>query len=334
MIYILHGADDFSRDERLAEIKAGLGPKEALDLNTVTLDGGGLALQDLTNACCAMPFLGQKRLVVVEGLLGRFESPRRGARRLNQPAAGAEKLEKEWGPLRSFLGIIPLTTELVFVDSPLSRSNPIFRGIASLATAQEFPLLRGERLNAWIQAGAQGMGLALGPGVVRLLAILIGGNLRLMREELAKLQAYAAGRPVRQEDVRLLSATAKESSIFSLVDAVIEGQPAKALRLVQQLQEQGEKVPGMLVMLTRQVRTLLLARELMAKGIDQDEMAARLGLANAYAFEKALEQAKRYRSERLRAFYRKLLDADLSIKTGRLDEGLALDLLVAELAGV
>ena len=46
---------------------------------------------------------------------------------------------------------------------------------------------------------------------------------------------------------------------------------------------------------------------------------------------KTLEQADRYSWERLKEVYYKLLEADLSIKTGRFDGELTLNILLAEL---
>ncbi|GAI39824.1 unnamed protein product, partial [marine sediment metagenome] len=57
----------------------------------------------------------------------------------------------------------------------------------------------------------------------------------------------------------------------------------------------------------------------------------RLGITAEFVWRKTLEQASRYSLERLTELYHKLLEADLSIKTGRYDGELALNILVAEL---
>ena len=46
---------------------------------------------------------------------------------------------------------------------------------------------------------------------------------------------------------------------------------------------------------------------------------------------KTLEHANRYPLERLKEVYHKLLEADLSIKTGKYEGELALNILIAEL---
>ena len=54
---------------------------------------------------------------------------------------------------------------------------------------------------------------------------------------------------------------------------------------------------------------------------------SRLGLKSEFPLRKTLEQAQRYPLERLKSVYKRLLEADLSIKTGRYDGRLALNLL-------
>jgi len=56
-----------------------------------------------------------------------------------------------------------------------------------------------------------------------------------------------------------------------------------------------------------------------------------LGLTSEFALRRTLEQADRYSLERLKQVYHKLLEADLSIKTGRYDAELTLNILIAEL---
>ena len=79
MVYVLFGDEDFLLHQELEGIKASLGPDDMAELNTTRLAGQNLSLLELKAVCDAVPFLASNRLVIVEGLLKRFE-PRRGAR--------------------------------------------------------------------------------------------------------------------------------------------------------------------------------------------------------------------------------------------------------------
>ena len=61
------------------------------------------------------------------------------------------------------------------------------------------------------------------------------------------------------------------------------------------------------------------------------EIQNRLGLKSEFAVRRTLEQASRYSLRRLKEIYHRLLEADLSIKTGKYDGELALNILIAEL---
>ena len=61
------------------------------------------------------------------------------------------------------------------------------------------------------------------------------------------------------------------------------------------------------------------------------EIQNKLGLTSDFALRKTLERADRYPLARLKEVYHKLLEADLSIKTGKYEGELALNILFAEL---
>ena len=73
MLHILFGANDFSLREEMKKIRDGLGDGDLLASNTTVFEGRQLKLNQLIDACSAMPFLGSHRLIIVEGLLGLGE---------------------------------------------------------------------------------------------------------------------------------------------------------------------------------------------------------------------------------------------------------------------
>src|SRR5919109_1457031 len=77
MYYILHGEDELTRSEAVDKLRAKMGDPQFADLNTAQFDGRKITLGELQHACDSVPFLTDKRLVIVEGMLARVE-PRRG----------------------------------------------------------------------------------------------------------------------------------------------------------------------------------------------------------------------------------------------------------------
>ena len=73
MLYLLYGLDDFSIKEALKEIKKELGDASLLEANTNILDGQKISPGEMNTVAGAAPFLAEKRLVIVNSLLGRFQ---------------------------------------------------------------------------------------------------------------------------------------------------------------------------------------------------------------------------------------------------------------------
>ena len=328
MLYILYGQDDFSLNQAVKEIKAGLGDWEMVATSTTNLDGQHLTLSELRNKCGAAPFLSSHRLVIVDGLLGRFEVKQ------SRPRSGKGKSGNglgEWEDLSSYIEQMPETTVLVLVDEEVQGQNPLLKKLLPLAEVRTFPLLRGRDLKDWIRGRVKAEGGDITPQAVNLLAELIGGDLWAMDGEIQKLLLYSQERPIGEDDVRQLVSHVQEANIFALVDAVAERQSELAQRILHWLYDEGVAPTYILGMITRQFRLIALARDL-GKGLSRQQIQDRLGLKNSYAVDKTLGQAKLYDFEGVKRSYDKLLETDLAIKTGKYSDKLALELLVAELA--
>jgi DNA polymerase-3 subunit delta len=81
LLHILIGEDDFSIHQALDTIKKSLGDPASLMPNTMVLEGDKVTPEQLRAACETVPFLADKRLVVVDGLLERFEPKGRGSKK-------------------------------------------------------------------------------------------------------------------------------------------------------------------------------------------------------------------------------------------------------------
>ena len=327
-VFILHG-DAFLVSESLADLRSQVGHPDVLDGNTHKLSGDSITLEQVQAMCNAVPFLAEKRMVVVEGLLGSFE--RRDTRRRAGGRTPANRLAK-WEGLQSYLDEVPPTTMLTFVDDALRANNPLLTRIAAKAEVRKFNVPRGEELARWTRNRAEAKGAKITAGALRLLGQYVGGNLRVLDVEIEKLSLYAMGEPINEGHVNRLVPQVREASIFAAVDAIVLGRPSVAMRLLRKLRDDGAGLPYLQAMIARQLRLVTLAKDLLERGVPTSEMGPRLELRADFAVRKTVDQAKRFSWARLKALYARLLDMDLAIKQGRQDEDLALELLVAEAA--
>jgi len=324
LLYILYGADDFSLRGRVNELKKGWGDEESLAINTTQFEAAKLTPDQLIGACDSPPFLGENRLVIVDGLLGRFE------RREGTSAKSKSLKSDEWQALVDYAARIPPSTQLVLLDGPIAKNNPLLKKLAPNAKIQEFPLPKGAKLQQWVQSRVAEYGVNISPRAAKLLVESVGENLWALANELEKLSLYAIGRRIEEEDVKQLTSYTRDTNVFAMVDAIVERRAPAAMQTLHQLLDDGMAPPYLLVMITRQLRLMVQAKDLIAQKVPVTGMTEELGLSPYYPIDRLLKQAKGYSMPRLVEVYRKLLETDISIKTGKWKGDLALELLIAE----
>ncbi len=345
MITLIHGPAELVRAEALAEIAATVAPDpELADLNTARLDGRVVTLAELQNACDTLPFLAERRLVVVGGLLARLAGQGRGrAKQADAPApeveegieAAPEVVKGQAKAFLAYLDHVPESAVLVLLEEDIASGQGL-RRLQELARAGRARIITAEKprkndLPDWIRARARRRRVSLEPAAIADLADCVGDDLRQLAQELIKLADYAPGRTVTRGDVRKLVAATRAASVFELVDALGLGEGSSAARLMQHaLDIDGEQPLRLLGMIARQYRLLIQVKALQAQGVRPPEIARTLNLGE-WAVPRFQTQANRHSFPRLERAMARILAADEAIKTGKLGDREAMDVVLAEL---
>jgi DNA polymerase III subunit delta len=334
LLYILWGEDQFSLEETLQQIKNQLGDPSFLITNTNLLEGPKLTTNELKLIGEAVPFLAEKRLVIVKGLLSRFEAKDR-AGKPKKSAEGSGKKDDSQLFTECILGL-PQSTVLVLIDilemkKNVLQNNPLYKGIAEKADIKMFPTLRGVKLSQWIQSRAAQQNASISRQATNILMELIGGDLHAMTNEISKLAAYTGSRQIEEKDVRLVVAAAQEADIFAMVDFIMDRQSGPAEQILLKLLQNGTAPAQILALIARQIQMLIQIKELKSQKRPSAEIQSRLGIGFGFIWDKVSGRAEKYTPERLKDIYLSLLETDLSIKTGRFEGDLALNVLVASL---
>ena len=327
-VHLIYG-DSFLATEALNEHRAKVGPPDLLEANSHMPVVDQMTLEGLKSICNAVPFLAQSRLVVVEGLLSSCE---RKGRTEKADRLRIRRIMKKWDGLREYLNEMPTTTLLVFLDGSLTNNNPMLIRLRPLARIQKCAIPPKEELSRWIRDRAQMKGARISAGGLQLLAQYIGSNLWVLDSELEKLALYAVNRVIEEEDVKMLVWQVREASIFPAVDAILKGEPSLALQTIHRLRAEGANFSYILSMITRQLRLTTLAKDILDQGVPSADVGSRLRIKSKFVIGKTLAQARKFQWARLIFLYQRLLKTDLEVKEGRLEEDLALDLFIAEVA--
>jgi DNA polymerase-3 subunit delta len=313
MFYIFHGDDEHSKRKYLAQLQEKLGDAAMADLNTSRLSSDSLSFSELRHICDSVPFLSERRVVIVDDLLSR------------EPVYADDLLE--------YVVRIPETTRLVFLESKRLPSNHPMVLLANQDKSgyvKLFSRLEGRELALWIQKHVADAGGSISPKAAHLLSINVGSNLALMENELEKLLLYKNHEEIGADDVSMLCPYVAEASIFDLVDALGSRHRRTAAEMLHKKLEEGSDPSYLFSMIVRQYRLLIQVKELASAGHGPAEIAGALKI-HGFVAGKLVHQSRNYESSQLDAIYAHLLETDIGVKTGKTDMITSLDLLVAGL---
>jgi DNA polymerase III subunit delta len=338
MFILLHGSDAFSAGEELDRLRAAGG----YDHNQAIFDGADSDLPTIRNTADTLPFLSERRLVVVRGLPkrrravgGGGESESETEDRSTRPApakkspAGGSDARMFVEGLAEYAARLPESTDLVvLVDEPLDPEHPLMQAARTYGRAQSFAEPKGTRLEAWLTERTHARGAQLASGVARQLVEAVGENPRLLAGEIEKLATYVGpGGTIRAEDVHALTPSIRELRAFDLTDALLRRDRPGALAVLHELLDQGSAALQLVGLVAYQTRTLLQVKSLADRGLRPTQIAQAAGIA-PFVAEKSLATVRRFSSSELEAAHRALLDVDIALKRSRITPEMALDLLV------
>jgi DNA polymerase-3 subunit delta len=346
-VYILHGEDEYALAQDLANMESRFGDPAIKEANTTRLDGRTFNQEDLLTAVGPMPFLAERRIVILEEYVKKLETP--ASKPGDRTKESSQKLKDDRRQFLSKLEKVPSTTGLVLVEHRLLPDEGDGRSRYThwlLKWAQEFPErtyvkafpLQGNKMVKWIMDRAAGVGGQFSPQAAAKLVELVGDDTRLADQEIAKLLDYVDfARPVQPADVVLLTVDSSQAKIFAMVDALGARNGQGAVAVLERLLEQVEH-GYIFSMVVRQFRFLLLVREILDSGGGKNEISEQLRflqrgnrLVPDWMAGKLINQAKRFTLNELEHVYQRLLDIDEDLKCGLTTVDLALEIFVSEI---
>lgn len=337
MIYLFHGPDQFGLSEAVATLKRKLVAADPFaELNLSELDGRRLSVADLQSVADALPFMGDRRLVIVTGLVARCNP---------QGGEGGSRAALVDG-LKSYLPRMVPSTRLLLVDETVHGNNPILKWADAYRSAQPVPdeaiLIRAfqappvQQLPRWLAARASAKSGAIQPAAAQALADALDHegtvDLRLADNELEKLLVYAGEAPVTADDVARLVTPVSAEKVFALMDALADRNAATAATLLTTFLDNGEAPLRLMAMIVRTFRQLTAARAHLDAGTPPGELASLLAVP-PFVAKKLTQQSRRFSLPFLTGALKQLLKYETAIKTGRMDAVVALDLFVAGVCG-
>ena len=244
-------------------------------------------------------------------------------------ADGVERWrDRQLEPVLAALKDLPsdLTLVLICRDKPAAKLLKAVK--AARGEVHEFEAPKAREMPRTLVAEAQRLGFRLDSAAARLLVERMGANPLRLRNELERLALWAGAEgEVGVGDLEEMVADTSEAAVWSLSDALIEGNAAAALRIGERLIGQGENVTGLIYGLASRLRGACAAAAQLEEGIPPKQVESSLKM-HPYAAKKLVARLRDADLRSLRAATETLADLELWCRGGA-DYGDELALTIA-----
>lgn len=295
-VYLFYGDDRYSLNQKLKFWQNEFVKKYG-ENSLEIIDGARLDADNFATNLESLPFLSDKRLVLVKDFLD----------------LGKEDKQKQ---IASAIENTPDFCLLIFQENEVpKKTNPIYKKISKIGTLQEFKTLSPSEITKWITDKAKKENIKISFFTANYLTQQCGPELWTISNELDKLALFSNGQEITKEMIDDICIPSLTSSIFKLTDEVAQKNAKASLRTFRILKDSGQELNGIFFMLVRHFRILTQVEELVRKGESAAEITKKLK-QHPFVIQKTSTQARNFNSEKLVEIYEEMLAIDKGVKTG------------------
>jgi DNA polymerase-3 subunit delta len=259
-LYLIAGTDGAKIDATRARLRARAereGGDAALE---VFEPGEGRGMPDheaLLAAIPAMSLIDSRRYLLADGV------ERWRERQLDAVAAALAELPPD------------LTLVLISRAKAPAKLERAVKGADG--EIHEFEAPKAREMPRALVAEAQRLGFRLEPAAARMLVERMGANPVRLHTELERLALWAGeGGEVGAADLAEMVADTSEAAVWSLSDALLEGDASTALRIGERLIDQGENVTGLIYGIASRLRGACAAAAQLEEGVAPKQVESSL----------------------------------------------------------
>lgn len=312
-LFLLYGEEDFFIDLAVNSIRKKYIEKgfEQMDLSKLDFGGKALSVDKIIENIELPAWSSKKR--VVEVINFEFDK---------------DSTEK----IPSVLPGIPAGTVLLFVTSTFDkRKKKLLDSFVKNGIVCEVKHLDDTVLSKFIRSGVNKYGLSIEPDAVESIISRYDKSMRRIDSAVKRISMYCSATDTKNIDLDVVEDLCEpdvHARVFDIMDAVGEGDAAKAIVLLDNLIKLKEPLPKIRFMMARHFRELICARELNNK----NEMISRMGIRSFNA-DKLLRQSRNFSMDRLINLYNLCFKNDYDLKHGTVDERASLESFIVLASG-
>lgn len=314
-VYLFYGEENYLKNYYEDKLKTSIIDESFTMMNLDEFEGKNLNVQSIIDSANTSPFLSERRLTLVKS-----------------SALFITGKKDETDKIANFIGDIPSTTIIIFIEQNVDKRNKLYKAINKFGSTIEFKTPKEAEITKWVIDLFAKNNMLISKACATKFIQTVPYNMDTMVLEINKLVNYkGSNNEITEKDIEFICTKSLDTKIFELVKAVGEKNLEKALDIYNNLIIMKEQPLMILAMVTRQFRLILRCKALSSKGASVNEIASTLEL-RSFVVSECLKQGKNFKYDALLKALNECLEMDISIKTGKLNDKLAVEIFIIKYA--
>ena len=309
-VYLFTGEETFVMNSALNKLIAAVVDEDLKAVNLVRLPENASG-EEIASAAETVPFMAQKRMVIVENSAFLQKGSPEGEERLEEYLSKPEP-----------------NTVLVFLSPLADKRKRIYKALSKHAVV-EFDTLSDAELSAWCVKEIKARGLEISVSDAAFLCEYTDPSPAAMVNEIDKLAAFCTEKKVTKDDIYAIVTPCSDYNMFRMTDALSAGDAKNALKMLDGLLAQKEDPFYILGAVTKQYRQFLRFKAM--EGAPKQEVISSLGIRD-FVFNKYAAVCRKYSEKQLLLAVDICAETDAGLKSGAKNPDTALFELAAKLA--
>lgn len=320
-IYLFYGAEEYLVKYYINAITKLIADDDNKELNCISFDGKTDVDTIIAN-CETLPIFSDKKLVIAKNS-GLFKSKKGDA----DNSGSDKKATKD--KLSEYLENMPPYTCLILVETDIDKRLKLVNAIKKYGLILELGFQKPPDLVKWVIKVFKSYNKSIEQMPASYLVENSEYSMTELLNEIEKIVNFVGDKnQITINDIEMVCIKTIKSRIFDLTDAVSEGNISKALILLNDMAALKEPMQKVLFMIIRQIRMVYRIKLLRQKGMRDELVTKQMGLT-PFVASKVMKISRNLDINILEKAMYYSLELDESIKTGKITDRIAIELLIA-----
>ena len=314
-LYLIFGEEAYLKNQYEKKFIDTILDESLKMINFSLFEGKNIDIKNIIDTLDTLPFMSNYRLVILKNTSLLFDAKK-----------------EDMKILEEYLHNIPKTTILIFIEEKIDKKLKIYKTITKIGSVHQIDTLDENNLIKWITDKLKNNDKEINQQNALYIIKSVGTNMEILLNEINKLISYSNNQTIIKDDIDNICTKSVESKIFDLINFIANKNVNKAIDIYKNLIFNKTSPFFILNMIYRQFKIILQTKYLYNKGYGIKDIANTINTRD-FIVRDSFNQSKNFSTKILINILNECLETDNNIKTGKISDEVAVEILIIKYCG-